>query len=182
VRLNGYTLAASVMRVALICSAACLVLAASLVSARQAPASVSSTRGARDITHTRFDLGAGTQTINGTEVVVSNAAAMISGHVTDSASTPISNYSVVVFATDRGKWFPASRFLRLVRSAQDGSFEAAGLPPGEYWVAAVDPIEGNAVSGDWLKPETLEQLSFRAQRVTLTERERFITVLRVIRR
>ena len=58
----------------------------------------------------------------------------------------------------------------------------SSLPPGEYWVAATDPVEGNDVSGDWLKAETLEQLSFRARRVTLTERQRVLTVLRLIRR
>ena len=113
---------------------------------------------------------------------MSNAGAAISGHVTDAAASPVSNYSVVVFSTDRTKWFVMSRFLRLARPTQDGSFEVTGLPPGEYYVAATDPIEGNDVSGDWLKSETLDQLSFRATRVTLTERQRLMTVLRLIRR
>lgn len=117
----------------------------------------------------------------GSDVTIANGAS-ISGHVTDATSKPVGNYSVVVFATDRSKWSVASRSLRLVRPAQDGSFEATGLPPGEYWLAATDPVEGNDVSGDWLKPETLEQLSFRATRVTLTERQRVMTVLRLIRR
>jgi len=112
----------------------------------------------------------------------SNRDAAISGHVFDATSTPINRYSVVVFSTDRSKWSVTSRFLRLARSTQDGSFEVTGLPPGEYWVAATEPVEGNDASGDWLKPETLEQLSFRATRVTLVERERFMTVLRLIRR
>jgi hypothetical protein len=37
-------------------------------------------------------------------------------------------------------------------------------------------------SGDWVTSETLDRLSFRATRVTLTERQRFMTVLRLIRR
>lgn len=112
----------------------------------------------------------------------SNPSAAISGHVTDATSAPVSNYSVVVFPTDRTKWFVTSRFLRLARPTQDGSFEVTGLPPGEYFVAATDPVEGNEVSGDWLKSETLEQLSFRATRVMLMEKQRFMTVLRLIRR
>jgi hypothetical protein len=108
--------------------------------------------------------------------------ATIGGHVTGASASPVSNYSVVVFSTDRSKWFVTSRFLRLGRPSQDGSFEVTGLPPGEYWVAATDPVEGNDVSGDWLTRETLEQLSFRATRVTLTEQQRVITVLRLIRR
>ena len=139
------------------------------------------TIGGLDITDAPYDFGA-SQTITGAEVIISNAGASISGHVTDAASAPVDNYSVVVFPTDRSKWFVTSRFLRLVRPTQDGSFEVTGLPPGEYWLAATDPFDGNEVSGDWLKTETLERLAFRATRVTLEERDRFITVLRLIRR
>jgi hypothetical protein len=136
------------MRIAVLCSAACLAaVAAATVVARQTPAS-----------------------------------AAISGHVTDASSTPISNYSVVIFPTDRSKWVVTSRFFRLARPTPDGSFEVTGLPPGEYWVAATDPIDNNDASGDSLTPETLERLSFRATRVTLMENERQMTVLRLIRR
>ena len=111
----------------------------------------------------------------------STASAAISGHVTDATSAPVSSYSVVVFPTDRTKWLEPSRSLKVARPALDGSFEVTSLPPGEYWVAATDPMNGDA-SGDGLKPEMLEQLSFRATRVTLTERQRVMTVLRLIRR
>src|SRR5689334_6204657 len=118
----------------------------------------------------------------------SAASAAISGHVTDSASAPVSDYSVVVFPTDRTKWLAPSPALRVARPAQDGSFEVTSLAPGEYWVAAVkdtaaaDSVDDIGASGDGLKPETLERLSFRATRVTLTERQRVMTVLRLIRR
>ena len=49
-------------------------------------------------------------------------------------------------------------------------------------MAATDPVDGHDTSGEWLKPETLERLSFRATRVTLMQRQRFMTVLRLIRR
>ena len=116
----------------------------------------------------------------GAQAAAANAA--ISGHVTDAASAPVSRYAVVVFPTDRSKWSIAPRVLKLALPAQDGSFEVTGLPPGEYWVAATDPVDGNDVSGAWLTPETLERLSFRATRVTLAERQRVMTVLRLIRR
>jgi len=112
----------------------------------------------------------------------SSVSAAISGHVTDATSAPVSNYTVVVFPTDRTKWSVTPRLLRLARPAEDGSFEVSSLPPGEYWVAATDPVDGADVSGDWLKAETLERLSFRATRVTLTERQRVMIVLRLIRR
>jgi hypothetical protein len=112
----------------------------------------------------------------------SNAGATIAGHVTDSRSAPVSNYSVIVFPTDRSKWLANSRFLKFGRPSQDGGFEVAGLPPGEYWVAAVDAIQGDQGFGEWEKPEVLEPLATRATRVTVAERERFMTVLRLVRR
>ncbi|HEY1306968.1 MAG TPA: carboxypeptidase-like regulatory domain-containing protein [Vicinamibacterales bacterium] len=135
-----------------------------------------------DVTDSPFDFGVTTQTIPGVEAVISSAGGTIAGHVTDARSIPIANYSVIVFPTDRTKWFANSRFLKFGRPSQDGGFEVIGLPPGEYWVAAVDSIEGNQSFGEWQKPEVLESLAPRATRVVLAERERYMTVLRVIRR
>jgi hypothetical protein len=138
--------------------------------------------GPVDVTDTPFDFGLAAQTIAGAEIVVSNAGAVIAGHVTDARSTPITSYSVVVFSTDRTKWFANSRVLKFARPSQDGDFEVVGLPPGEYWIAAVDSIQGNQSFGEWEKPEVLDALSTRAQRVTLAERQRYMTILRLIRR
>jgi hypothetical protein len=138
--------------------------------------------GPVDVTDTPFDFGLASQTIAGAEVVLSNVGAVIAGHVTDGRSMPISSYSVIVFSTDRTKWFANSRFLKFAKPSQDGGFEVVGLPPGEYWIAAVDSIQGNQSFGEWEKPEVLEALSTRAQRVTLAERERYMTILRLIRR
>ncbi|HKE84996.1 MAG TPA: carboxypeptidase-like regulatory domain-containing protein [Vicinamibacterales bacterium] len=135
-----------------------------------------------DATDSPFDFGVTTQTIQGVEAVISTAGGTIAGHVTDARSIPVATYSVIVFPTDRTKWFANSRFLKFGRPSQDGGFEVIGLPPGEYWVAAVDAIEGNQSFGEWQKPEVLESLAPRATRVVLAERERFMTVLRVIRR
>ena len=167
------------MRTALIGSATLLVLA--ITKAGYAIQHVKLSPPAKELT-IAYDFGNASQTITGAEIVMSNAGASVAGHVTDATSAPVGNYSVVVFPTDRSKWFVTSRFLRLARSTQDGSFEVTGLPPGEYWVAATEPIDGNELSGDWLKPETLERLSFRATRVTLVEKDRLMTVLRLIRR
>jgi hypothetical protein len=86
-----------------------------------------------------------------------------------------------VFPTDRTKWSPDPRSVLMVRPAQDGGFEVAGLAPGEYWVAAVDAIQGNRPLNEWGKPEVLERLSTRATRVTLGPQERSMIVLRILR-
>ena len=87
-----------------------------------------------------------------------------------------------MFSTDRARWRADSRSIAFARPAQDGGFEVAGLPPGEYWVAAVDAIPGSQSAGEWEKPEVLEALSTRATRVMLADHERYMTVLRLIRR
>jgi hypothetical protein len=115
---------------------------------------------------------------NGAEVVVANAAT-IAGHVTDARAIPVSDYSVIVFPTDRTKWLANSRFLTVARPSPDGGFEVGNLAAGEYWVVAVDE-EGRA--SEWEKPEVLGPLTTRATRVTLAARQRFMTVLRLVRR
>ena len=108
--------------------------------------------------------------------------ATIVGHVTDAQSKPIASYSVLVFSTDRTTWSRESGSVMLVRPAQDGGFEVTGLAPGEYWVAAVDAIPENQSVNDWAKPEVLERLSTRATRVRVVAGERFMTILRLIRK
>jgi hypothetical protein len=115
-------------------------------------------------------------------VLAQQQPASISGHVTDAASAPVGRYSVVIFPTDRSKWTLGFRVVTVVPPGQDGSFEATSLTPGEYWVAAIEPLDFLPPVGEWFKPEMLEQLSFRATRVTLAERQRVLTVLRLIRR
>jgi hypothetical protein len=108
--------------------------------------------------------------------------ATIAGHVTDAHSVPVISYSVIVFPTDRTKWSAGSGFVKIGTPSEDGGFEISGLAPGEYWVAAVDAIAANSTKRDWEKPAVLDMLSTRATRVMLAERERRLTMLRVITR
>ena len=126
-----------------------------------------------------FTVAAQTVTANG--AVRSNVGGSIAGHVTDAHAAPIDTYSVIVFPTDRKAWSADSSVVKFARPASDGGFEVAGLPPGEYWVVAVDAIQSNQI-GEWTRPEVLQKLSPHATRVPLAERERSMTVLRLIRR
>jgi hypothetical protein len=115
------------------------------------------------------------------QTAASNTAT-IAGHVTDSRSKPVDDYTVIVFSTDRTTWTANPRSTRIVAPATDGGFEVMGLPPGEYWVVAIDAAPGNQIEGELQKADVLEALSARATRVMLAERERYLTVLRIIRR
>jgi hypothetical protein len=54
----------------------------------------------------------------------------------------------------------------------------SALPPGDYWIVAVDRLE----LGEMQNPEVLEALARAAQRVTLYERQRLVRDLPLVQR
>ena len=135
----------------------------------------------QDLTDSAFDFGS-SGTFRDIEVVVSGGGAAVSGRVSDERAAPVRDYTVAAFPTDRSKWTFLSRWLKAGPSSPDGTFHLTGLVPGEYWVVAVDRLEGNDVAGDLQSPDILDALSSRAVRVTLGERQSQDLPLRLIRR
>ena len=135
-----------------------------------------------DATDVPFDFGFDGRQYTAAEIVFSRFGAAIGGRATDDRAVPVTDYAVYVFPTDRGKWFAASRWLKLVRSTADGAFRATALPPGEYWLAAVDRVDTIADSRDWVDADLLESLASRATRVAVGEKQEQTLTLRVIRR
>ena len=74
---------------------------------------------------------------------------------------------MIVFAQDRERWAPGSRYVRTGRPDQDGRFKITGLPAGQYYVIAVDYVE----PGDATDPEFLERVRTKAMRFSLTDGE-----------
>ena len=76
--------------------------------------------------------------------------------------------AVIVFATDRSRWYPQSRFMRKTTAASGGAFSVGGLPFGGYYAAAIGklPLSGD---DDWQDPTFLETLVPHASTVTLAE-------------
>ena len=134
-----------------------------------------------DAADTPFDFGLAAGTFREVEIVVSDGGAAIEGRVTDERDETVGSFNVVVFSTERDLWYSASRYTKGGQS-RDGSFRVTGLPPGEYFVAAVSRVDPVASMGRLNDPDLLEQLAARAQRVTLSERERRTLHLRLSRR
>ena len=101
------------------------------------------------------------------EVELTNRVTDLSGLVTNSRGAAVKDYSVVVFAQDRDKWTPNSRYMRTGRPDQDGRFKVTGLPPGEYHIVALDYVDPN----EWTEPEYLERVRSKATSVTINEGE-----------
>lgn len=132
-----------------------------------------------DVTDAPFDFGYDGQDYD-LEVEFSSAVASLRGRVTDDRAAPVSHYAVVVFATDSNRWFAGSRWLQIARAGTDGAFHVKAMPPGDYWVAALDRLDG-AAPNDWQRADVLQGLIPYATRLSLGAGEQR-TTLRLIRR
>jgi hypothetical protein len=135
-----------------------------------------------DITDRPLPFGSKDESLSAVEVVVSNRAAEVSGTVSDARNQPVGDYTVVVVATDRGRWHPQSRFMSFTRPGPDGGFVVRGLPPAEYFVMAVDRMQGNEGSGEWQDPMFLDSMAPRATRVTVSEGQKLSVSVKLITR
>jgi protocatechuate 3,4-dioxygenase beta subunit len=121
----------------------------------------------RDALDTPFDFGLGGEAFRDVEVVVANDSASVSGQVVDGRQNPVEQYVVRLFSTDPAQWFSRSQRLKVARSASNGRFRITGAPPGDYWLVALERSEDPLAASDTPEPAQLEELSRRAERVTL---------------
>jgi Carboxypeptidase regulatory-like domain len=130
----------------------------------------------RDITDSPIDF-TGSEAIDGLEVVLGTTTTEITGQVTGSGGRAISDYAVVCFPEEPGKWGvlalpaqsgPISRVVKVGRPDQHGRFRISGLPPGRYLAVAVPAIE----EGAWNVVDVLRQLRPLGTPVTLADGDR----------
>ena len=65
----------------------------------------------------------------------------------------------MAFAADRDLWYDRSRFAKIAASDANGAFSIRDLPPGDYFVAAVDRRRASEENGEWLDPDLLDSLT-----------------------
>ena len=124
-------------------------------------------------TVTPFD---GKEGMGGVRLVVTDKVTAITGAVTDDRGRPVQDYSIVAFASDPDKWNPGTRFIGTARPDQNGRFALTGLPPGEYFVAALGYLE----RGDSEDPEFLASIKLKATSVSLAAGEEKSLSLKVV--
>jgi hypothetical protein len=107
----------------------------------------------------------GAQVLSDVVIVLTDKLTEISGGVTDTRGRALTDYVVVLLASESKAGAAATRFTRTIRPDQQGSFNVRGLPPGEYLAAAVESLEQGR---EW-DPEFQGRVRDVGRRVTLTE-------------
>ena len=135
--------------------------------------------GAADAAYQPFSFRSADAPLDNATAVFADTGASLTGRVRREGNVPASEYSVLVFSTDRNRWWARSGHVKLARPNSEGVFRVETLPPGDYLLAALDTFDINT---EWLDPELLAQLVPSAQRMTLREREQATIELDLIRR
>jgi len=117
----------------------------------------------RDVTDAALVKKSGGE-LSGVEIVVTDRVTSVGGRITD-GSGAAADGTVIVFAVDPQKWSEDSRFVGAARPDDRGTWQIRGLPPGDYYAAAIDYVQDRM----WNDPEFLESRRGGAQRVTLTD-------------
>jgi hypothetical protein len=123
--------------------------------------------GGRDVTDSTIDVRTG-QDVTGVVVTFTDQETEMSGTLFDAAGRPTSAFSIVVFTANRAFWAAGSRRVQSARPATNGTFRIAGLPAGEYLMAAVMDLEPGALDDAGY----LEQLVPVAFKFALAEGEK----------
>jgi hypothetical protein len=121
-----------------------------------------------DVTDRPLMFGTAKESLAEVEVVLTDRVNELSGAIADDHAKPAPGSHLIVFPTDRDRWYPGSRFLRHATATVDGAFRLAALAPGSYYAAAVAtlPPDGNDA---WQDPAYLESLVPHAKDVSFGE-------------
>jgi len=127
-----------------------------------------------DVTDTGIDFRPN-EDVSGVELELTNKLTAISGGVTNSRGETAKDYTAIAFSQDKEKWTGAPRYQSTGRPDQEGRFKITGLPPGDYYLVAVDRVE----PGQWTDPEFLESIRTSAMSMSLAEGETRALTLRM---
>jgi protocatechuate 3,4-dioxygenase beta subunit len=136
----------------------------------------SATHNGRDLADLPFDLGAGD--LRDVVITFTDRPAELSGAVSG-ARGPDGDASVVIFPADPEHWSDWGlnpRRVRTVRCDVSGQYTASGIPPGDYYVAALP----DAMAAEWENPQSMDTLARQATSVTIVAGEKKTLNLRTM--
>ena len=114
-------------------------------------------------------------TLDGLIVTFTDRRTELSGTLQTAAGGPASDVFVIAYAQNREYWSPHTRRVQAVRPDVDGHYVIRGLPPGEYYLAAVTDVDED----DWRHATFLELLVPGSLRLALGEGETLVQHLRI---
>ena len=132
------------------------------------------TAGGRDLTDAPFEVRA-REEVPELVITFTDKVSEVTGTLFDAAGRPTSGLSIIMFPTRRDFWTMRTRRVAPATAASDGKFKLVGLPPGEYYMAAVTEFEYTDLSD----ASFLEQLSAGAFKITLGEGEKKVQDIRM---
>jgi hypothetical protein len=118
---------------------------------------------------------------NDVAIVLSPNGAALGGRVVDDRRQPVDLYKVIVFSADRERWFKGSAAVTSSAPRSDGRFTVRSLPPGDYFIGAIEYSENDPNAGEVLQQDMLNQLAPSSRRITLGESEQRSVELTLIR-
>jgi hypothetical protein len=130
--------------------------------------------GAEDLALTRTEI----TTASAAEPLVvtfTDRATALTGRLQDELGRAASDYFIIVFSRNERAWFERSRAIAQTRPASDGQFTFRGLPPGDYYLAAVTDVERD----EWFDAGFLRELVPLAIPLSLAEGQRVEQDIRI---
>jgi hypothetical protein len=132
------------------------------------------TVGGREVTDAPIQVRSG-QRLTDVTIALTDKVSQLEGMVTNAQNAPASEYTMLVFPTDSSLWHAQSRQIQTTRPDQTGKFRIRGLPPGDYFLLAVDPAE----PGEWFDPAYLDGQKTGATRFMLGEGQTLTQDIRI---
>ena len=99
----------------------------------------------------------------------------LSGVLQTASGQAATDYTILVFTVNREWWRPPFRRVATTRPATDGQYVFNDLPPGEYYLAAMNDFAPD----DWRDPTFLAEAVSASLRVTIGPGERKVQALRI---
>jgi uncharacterized protein (DUF2141 family) len=105
------------------------------------------------------------QSLGDALITITDRLTSLNGHVEGPSGA---DYTMILFSQNRDYWTSPTRRVMTARTAKDGTFAFARVPPGDYALAAVEDVE----PGEWFDPAFLQRIAPTAVPLTLAEGEK----------
>jgi len=116
------------------------------------------------------------EVVDGIEITLTDVFTTLTGTAALDTGDLAQGYAVIAFPTNRLKWQPASRYIKLTYLDDRGRYAFRGLPPAEYFVAVTRAADQSDLTSEAL----LDRLSRDAPTIRLGDGDKRILSVRAL--